>query len=80
MAMLAPEGCGWAVQQIDGEVLVHNAYTGEVIVQFNPQDHNETAKAQATIHFSAELTDEQKCFAHFWAGYFYAHSGMGTNG
>lgn len=36
-------------------------------------DANAAALAQKDIYDSKLLTPEQKCFAHFWRGYFYAH-------
>jgi hypothetical protein len=35
------------------------------------------ARAQKTIHDS-DLSDEEKVFAHFWSGYFYAHADPGA--
>lgn len=73
MAGLPPDG-EWLVQKIDGGLVsVFNRSTEEVIVSFNPSDGDQTAKAQRTIYDSDRLTDEQKCFAHFWSGYFHAH-------
>lgn len=66
-------GEAWLIQQIDGDVILFNEYTEEEIVRFDPKDKNESAVAQYTIHLS-KLTDEQKSFAHFWCGYFYAHA------
>jgi hypothetical protein len=74
MAQLPPDGT-WLVQQIDGEVVVFHAYTEEEVVRFDPHDADTTAKAQKTIYDSDKLTPEQKCYAHFWSGYFYAHAG-----
>lgn len=66
-------GDEYAIQQIDGIVILFRNHTEEEIVRFNPSDANATAIAQKTIHDST-LSDEEKCFAHFWSGYFYAHS------
>lgn len=66
-------GENWAIQQIDGMVVLFNRYTDEEVVRFDPSDANATAQAQKTIHDSDKLDDEQKCFAHFWSGYFYAY-------
>jgi hypothetical protein len=63
------------IQQIDGEVVLFNAADQEEIVRFDPADANATAIAQKTIYDSG-LSDEAKCFAHFWSGYFYAHAGV----
>ena len=73
MAGLPPDG-EWLVQQIDGQVVVFHRYTEEEIVRFDPSDANMAAKAQQPIAATDKLTSEQKCFAHFWCGYFYAHA------
>ena len=75
MAGLPPDG-EWIVQQADGVVVVMNRYSEEEIVSFDPSNGDESARAQRTIHESTDLSDEQKCFAHFWSGYFYAHARM----
>lgn len=73
MAQLPPDG-DWLVQQIDGQVVVFHRDTEEEIVRFHPWDSDAIAKAQKTIHDDERLDPEQKCFAHFWCGYFYAHA------
>jgi hypothetical protein len=73
MAQLPPNG-NWLVQQIDGEVIIYHRDTEEEVVRVDPSDHDAIAKAQHTIYLSDKLTDEEKCFAHFWSGYFYAHA------
>lgn len=77
MAQLPPEG-DWLIQQIDGTVILFHRYNEQEVVRFDPSDANATARAQKTIHDSEELTDEQKCFAHFWCGYFYANASVGV--
>lgn len=72
MAGLPPDGT-WLIQQIGGEVIVFHRYTEEEIVRFDPSDGNAAAIAQKTIHDSDLLNEEQKNFAHFWSGYFYAY-------
>lgn len=74
MAQLPPDG-DWLMQQIDNKVVLFRRYTEEEIVSFDPSDANAASQAQKTIYDSDRLDAEQKCFAHFWAGYFYAHSG-----
>lgn len=64
----------WLIQQIDGKVILFHEYTEAEIVRFDPSDANAAAQAQQKIYATAELTDEQKAFAHFWSGYFYAHA------
>jgi len=73
MAQLPPDG-EILVQQNDGVVTIFNQFTQEEFVRFDPSDADAAARAQAAIHQHADLTDEQKCFAHFWSGYFYAHA------
>lgn len=74
MAQLPPDG-EWLVQQMDGQVVLFNRYDEREIVRFDPADHNVTAQMQFVIHVCAELTPEQKVFAHFWCGYFHAYAG-----
>lgn len=64
----------YLIQQIDGEVVLFHLYTEEELVRFDPSDANASAIAQKTIYDLEELSDEEKCFAHFWSGYFYAHA------
>jgi hypothetical protein len=63
---------------MDGICMVFNRYTEETIVRFDPSDGNAAALAQKTIYDSQSLNDEQKCYAHFWCGYFYAHATMAS--
>jgi hypothetical protein len=74
MAQLPPDG-EYLIQQNDGLVTLFNQYTQEELVKFDPADANATAQAQGTIHRLKQLNPEQKCFAHFWSGYFHAHAG-----
>lgn len=74
MAGLPPDG-EWLIQQIDGKVILFHRYTEEEIVRYDPTDMMASGAAQKAIHDSDKLTDEQKCYAHFWSGYFYAHTG-----
>jgi hypothetical protein len=64
----------YLIQQIDGLVVLYHADTEEEVVRYDPTDSNATAQAQKTIHDS-NLSDEDKCFAHFWCGYFHARAG-----
>lgn len=73
MAQLPPDG-DWLIQQIGGEVILFHRYTEEEIVRFDPSDGNAAAQAQSVIAHDGRLNNEQKCFAHFWSGYFYAHA------
>jgi hypothetical protein len=63
----------YLIQQIGNEVILFEDGTEREIVRFNPSDVNAVSFAQREIHIS-ELSDEDKCFAHFWSGYFYAHA------
>lgn len=67
-------GDRYLIQQIGGDVILFEDGTEREIVRFSPGDADAAAKAQKVIHDS-ELNDEEKCFAHFWSGYFYAHAG-----
>lgn len=73
MAQLPPDG-EWMIQQIGGQVILFNRFTEEEIVRFNPNDADESARAQGTIHHAEQINAEQKSMAHFWSGYFYAHA------
>lgn len=75
MAVLPGED--WLVQQIGETVVVFHRHTEEEVVRFDPSDTNASAKAQLVIDQSDRLSEEQKTFAHFWCGYFYAHNGFG---
>lgn len=63
----------YLIQQIDGAVVLYEDGSEREIVRFDPCDTDATARAQKVIHDS-ELSDEDKCFAYFWSGYFYAHA------
>jgi hypothetical protein len=78
MAQLPPDG-QWLIQQIGTEVILFERYTEQELVRFNPYDGNDAARAQSAINQLQELTQEQKTFAHFWSGYFYAYA-TGTTG
>jgi hypothetical protein len=74
MAQLPPDG-EWVIQQIDGTVVLYRPGPEDEIVRFDPADANAAAIAQGVIHADERLDAEQKSFAHFWCGYFYAHAG-----
>jgi hypothetical protein len=59
------------MQQIGGEVFIFEDGTEQEILRFDPHDATAVARAQRTIHINTYMTDEEKCFAHFWSGYFY---------
>lgn len=73
MAQLPPDGT-WLMQQIGGEVILFHRYTEEELLRFDPSDGQAAAQAQMAIHQLDQLDAEQKGFAHFWSGYFYAHA------
>lgn len=73
MAGLPPDG-EWLVQQNDGMVTIFNQYTQEEIFKGDPSNAHAFSIAQKVIHELPQLNTEQKCFAHFWCGYFYAHA------
>lgn len=64
----------YLIQQIDGRVILFHRDTEEEIVSFDPSDVNSAALAQGVIYHNSQLSAEDKCFAHFWSGYFYAHA------
>lgn len=64
----------YLIQQIDGQVVLFEDMSEREIVRFNPADANATAIAQYHI-YQSELDAQDKCFAHFWSGYFHAHAG-----
>jgi hypothetical protein len=63
----------YLIQQIDGQVILFHSFTEEEVIRFDPSDGAATAKAQKVI-YDSPLSDEDKCFAHFWSGYFHAHA------
>ena len=64
----------WLMQQIGGQVILFRDHTEEEVIRFDPSNVNAVAQAQFTISQDARLSPEEKCFAHFWSGYFYAHA------
>lgn len=73
MAQLPPDG-EWLIQQIGEQVVLFERGSERTVWSWNINDADSTMRAQKVIHDSPILTAEQKCFAHFWAGYFWAHS------
>jgi hypothetical protein len=67
------------IQQIGGEVVLFEEGTEREIVRFDPHGSggaDASAKAQGVINSSTEMNGEEKAFAHFWSGYFYAYACM----
>lgn len=62
------------IQQNNGIVHLFEEGTEREIISFDPSNADETAKAQKAIYFSEELDEQDKCFAHFWSGYFHARN------
>lgn len=63
----------YLIQQIGSEVVLFEDGSERELVRFNPANGHATALAQELIHSLVDLSDEDKVFAHFWSGYFYAH-------
>jgi hypothetical protein len=59
------------MQQIGSEVILFEDFTEREIVRFDPADGNAAADALDGIRDS-DLSDEDKYFACFWAGYLHA--------
>jgi hypothetical protein len=74
MAQLPPDG-RWLIQQESGVVVLFDRNTEEEIIKVDPANADAMARAQREIYDDDRLSPEQKCFAHFWCGYFYAHAG-----
>lgn len=65
------------IQQNYGIVSIFDRYSQEVYFHFNPANADETARTMAEIWHDGRMSDEDKCFAIFWSGYFYAHAEQG---
>lgn len=79
MSGLPPDGT-WLIQQIGGEVVLFHRHTQVEVVRFNPGDLSSVLPAQRVIAEYPRLSAEQKSFAHFWSGYFFAHAHMEEGG
>jgi hypothetical protein len=75
MAGLPPDG-EYLVQSEGDECFIVHAASGNELLRFK-LDGNSVARAQKDIYMSTELDAEQKCFAHFWSGYFYGCKATG---
>lgn len=69
----------YIIQQSDGLVTLTEDGTERVIASFDPADADDTARTQKAI-YDSPLGDEDKCFAHFWSGYFHAHATSALDG
>jgi hypothetical protein len=68
---------GHLIQDIGGRVVLFEEGTERELASFTAADEALALAAQQVIALDDELGDEDKCFAHFWSGYFHAHaSGM----
>ena len=76
IAWLVTPGCSSLIEghPLLNEVILFERYTERELLRFDPSDADAAARAQRTIYDLTGLTDEEKCFAHFWSGYFYAHA------
>lgn len=75
MAQLPPDGT-WLMQQMDGLVHVFNRDTEEQLVEFDPGDPSSFGPALQRMWETDVFNGEQKSFAAFWTGYYFAHAGM----
>jgi len=73
MGMARLPSSTYLIQQIGGQVILFEDGTEAEVVRFDPADADAAARAQKVISESA-LSAEDKAFAHFWSGYFYAHA------
>lgn len=75
MAQLPSEN--YLVQLIDDDIVLFERYTERELVRFSAQSGDAVARGQKQIYDLKELSDEDKCFAHFWSGYFWAYGSGG---
>ena len=73
-------GGRFLMQQASGTISLFEEDSEREIVRFLANNEDAVAKAQKVIYDNTDLNDEEKCFAHFWSGYFYAHAGGGNLG
>jgi hypothetical protein len=64
----------YVIQQIDGDVVLYEDGTEAEICRFDPAEPGSVAQGRVVINVSG-LGDEDRCFAHFWSGYFAAYAG-----
>lgn len=62
------------ITSVEGTTVVLSDETGETVDSFRINDPNSFGPALQRIWFNPDLSDECKCFAAFWCGYFYAHA------
>lgn len=78
MAGLPPDG-RILIQQNDGIVSIFDQHSQEIYLSFDPSDVAQVPIMMGIIWHDERLTEEQRCFAIFWSGYFRAHASMGSN-
>jgi hypothetical protein len=64
------------IQQAGADVVLFEEGTEREIVRYPAGIFEATARAQKIIHDCPGLDEQDKAFAHFWAGYFWAGAGM----
>jgi hypothetical protein len=65
----------YLIQQVGEQVILFEEHTEHEIVKFDPAKMGDVALAQ-TLIAASELTADDKAWAHFWSGYFYAHAAV----
>lgn len=73
MAQLPPDG-QILVHLIKKDIVIFDRYSEFEYHRFDASDANTVAIAQGRIWHDNRLTDEQRCYAIFWSGYFYGHA------
>jgi hypothetical protein len=74
-----PNGAGntpWIIQNLGNDVVVVKCPgedDEEVVIRYDGSNQSATLRAVAEIQASEILTQPQKYWTNFWAGYFYAH-------
>ena len=72
MAQLPPDG-QILVQLIDNDIIIFDRNTEFEYHRYDARVADDVAIAQGKIFNDERLTQEQRCFAVFWSGYFYGH-------
>lgn len=62
----------YLVQSQGDQVVLFEDYTERELVRVTASDGNAMAMAQKAVYDAEDLSPEDKCFAHFWFGYFWA--------
>jgi hypothetical protein len=64
---------GFIIQLIGPDIVLFEDGSEEEVVRYPAGDGNAAAIAQGVVHRHPGMSEEDKCFAHFWCGYFWAH-------